>query len=350
MTGLHRSKFALRCFSVLGVLLPPHPSSLVHSPPHRKANATFVILARNSDLDGAVRSVRSIEDRFNAKLFPPGEGYPYVFLSEVEFTDEFKKRITVLTSSPVTFGLIPQDHWFQPSWIDEDLARSGREQLIQEGIIYGESVSYRFNSGFFFRHPLLQEYRWYWRIEPDVHFHCDIDFDPFLYLENNNKTYGFTIALYEYESTVKSLWGAVQEFTTLHPEYVAKDNAMHFLSSDAGKSYNMCHFWSNFEIADLDFWRGAAYTAFFEHLDRKGGFYYERWGDAPVHSLAAALFLNKSQIHFFDEIGYEHWPYVHCPQPDEVWKKGKCSCGRSGGESFDYTDYSCLSTWEQGFK
>jgi alpha 1,2-mannosyltransferase len=33
--------------------------------------------------------------------------------------------------------------------------------------------------------------------------------------------------------------------------------------------------WSNFEVADLDFWRGEAYTAFFEYLDRAGGFYYE---------------------------------------------------------------------------
>jgi alpha 1,2-mannosyltransferase len=28
-------------------------------------------------------------------------------------------------------------------------------------------------------------------------------------------------------------------------------------------------------MADLDFWRGEAYTAFFEYLDRSGGFYYE---------------------------------------------------------------------------
>jgi hypothetical protein len=33
--------------------------------------------------------------------------------------------------------------------------------------------------------------------------------------------------------------------------------------------------WSNFEIADMDFWRGEAYTAFFDHLDKTGGFYYE---------------------------------------------------------------------------
>ena len=33
--------------------------------------------------------------------------------------------------------------------------------------------------------------------------------------------------------------------------------------------------WSNFEIADLDFWRSEAYMKFFTFLDKKGGFYYE---------------------------------------------------------------------------
>jgi alpha 1,2-mannosyltransferase len=47
----------------------------------------------------------------------------------------------------------------------------------------------------------------------------------------------------------------------------------------------------------MDFWRGPAYQAFFAHLESKGGFYYERWGDAPVHSIAAALFQPKSQLH-----------------------------------------------------
>jgi hypothetical protein len=35
--------------------------------------------------------------------------------------------------------------------------------------------------------------------------------------------------------------------------------------------------WSNFEIADMDFWRGEAYGKFFDFLDHKGGFYYEVW-------------------------------------------------------------------------
>jgi alpha 1,2-mannosyltransferase len=100
--------------------------------------------------------------------------------------------------------------------------------------------------------------------------------------------------------------------------------------------------WSNFEIADLDFWRGEKYTKFFDYLDKKGGFYYEvrfaqillsypikfnlqRWGDAPVHSIGAALFARKDQIHFFNDIGYRHEPFQHCPQGD-AHKKGKCWC------------------------
>lgn len=105
--------------------------------------------------------------------------------------------------------------------------------------------------------------------------------------------------------------------------------------------------WSNFEIADMNFWRAPAYTAFFDYLDSTGGFYYEvcnthysmgfslllvrsrqRWGDAPVHSLAAAMFARKDEIHFFNEIGYGHHPFTHCPRDENVYKKGNCNCNR----------------------
>ncbi|KAG6901566.1 hypothetical protein C0995_010500 [Termitomyces sp. Mi166 len=260
----------------------------------RRANATFVILARNTDINGAIRSVRDIEDRFNR-----ARGYPYVFLNEIPFTEEFKKRVSVLSASKMEFGLIPRDHWFQPDWIDETKAAAARNKMEEEKIIYGGSIS------------------------PEVHFHCDLPFDPFLFMEDHNKTYGWTITMYEFEKTIPTLWGHVKDFMQLHPEYVAEDNAMGFMSPDGGNSYNLCHFWSNFEIADMDFWRGEAYSAFFEYLDSKGGFYYERWGDAPVHSIAAAVFLNKDRLHFFDEIGYEHNPYTHCPKKEETWERGR---------------------------
>jgi len=52
----------------------------------------------------------------------------------------------------------------------------------------------------------------------------------------------------------------------------------------------------------------------------------KRWGDAPVHSIAAALFTARDNIHFFHDIGYEHNPYTHCPKDERTWTTGKCSC------------------------
>ncbi|KAL0568552.1 hypothetical protein V5O48_013431 [Marasmius crinis-equi] len=280
----------------------------------RRANATFVVLARNSDLENTVRSIRRMEDRFNRV-----HQYPYVILNEEPFTDVFKERVSNVITSSVEYGLIPKEHWYQPDWIDEKKATASRKKMEQDGVIYGG--------------------------EPDVHFHCDVNFDPFLYMEDHNKVYGFTITMYEFRKTIPTLWGHVRDFIKLHPEYVAEDNAMGFLSEDGGQTYNLCHFWSNFEIADMNFWRGEAYTAFFDYLESKGGFYYERWGDAPVHSIAAALFARKDQIHFFDEIGYEHSPYTHCPRSKETWKQGRCGCNQR--TSFDYDGYSCLSKWDR---
>jgi len=179
---------------------------------------------------------------------------------------------------------------------------------------------------------------------PDVQYSCHIQYDPFEYLRENNITYGFTITLREIAETVPTLWSTVKEFMVDNPEYIAEDNAMAFLSDNGGDTYNMCHFWSNFEIADLDFWRSEAYTQFFEYLDSKGGFYYERWGDALVHSIAASLFLKRDQLHFFNDIVYRHSSIMHCPQ-QPAFLTGKCTCNRV--HTIDYRQHSCLMIYKR---
>jgi alpha 1,2-mannosyltransferase len=60
-----------------------------------------------------------------------------------------------------------------------------------------------------------------------------------------------------------------------YPEFISKDNLANFISTSNLESYNGCHFWTNFEIADLRFYRSEAYLKYFDHLDHAGGFYYE---------------------------------------------------------------------------
>lgn len=86
-----------------------------------------------------------------------------------------------MTRSKVYFGQIPREHWSYPKWVDLDKAAKERKKMEDEKVIYGGSESYRmmcrFNSGFFYRHELMQQFNYYWRVEPGVEYYCDIDRD-----------------------------------------------------------------------------------------------------------------------------------------------------------------------------
>jgi alpha 1,2-mannosyltransferase len=303
-----------------------------------RMNATFVTLARNSDVWEIAKSIRHVEDRFNGKFH-----YDWVFLNDDDFSDEFKRITSALVSGKTKYGKIPTEHWSFPEWIDQDKAARVREEMKEKKIIYGDSVSYRhmcrYESGFFFRHPLMLDYEWYWRVEPSIELYCDINYDTFKFMADNKKKYSFTLSLYEYVETIPTLWDATKNFTKHYPQHISKDNSMKFLSDDGGETYNKCHFWSNFEIGNLNWLRSDAYVDFFTSLDHAGGFFYERWGDAPVHSIAAGLMLNKDELHFFNDIAYYHVPFTHCPTGEDYRVEHKCSCNPK--DNFDWNGYSC---------
>ncbi|EPS39097.1 hypothetical protein H072_7120 [Dactylellina haptotyla CBS 200.50] len=316
--------------------------------------AAFVMLIRNGELEDALRSMKQIEDRFNHRWH-----YPWVFLNDVPFTEEFVRETTKRASGPTEYGLIPEQHWSVPPEIDQVKMRAAMKKMEEDRVIYGGSLSYRhmcrFNSGFFWRQPILDKYEWYWRVEPGIGFYCDVDYDVFEFMRTSNKQYGFTITLPEYKSTIPTLWKETVDFVRKHPEYLNSNSSLQYLleDRDQGKSltsdpppeYNGCHFWSNFEIASLKFWRSPAYSDYFQHLDSAGGFFYERWGDAPVHSIAAALFLGTEQVHHFADMGYMHVPWSRCPQPDSFHKYAKCVCPFEPKDSFDLNGWSCQPRW-----
>jgi alpha 1,2-mannosyltransferase len=308
--------------------------SKVHST--ERENAAIVILVRNREAQDLASSLREFEAMFNSKY-----NYPYVMLNDEPFTQEFKDTIEPVISGKVEYGLVPTSQWSVPSWINATHALEKIAEMGQTNVPYGGSLSYRhmcrYNSGFFFRHPLVMQYDYYWRVEPGVRFLCEIDYDPFVYMRENKKKYSFVISFDEVAPTVPTLYPTIKEYIK---ERNLKPTWMGFFENEQG-DFNMCHFWSNFEIGDLRFFRSPQYIDFFDYLDKKGGFFYERWGDAPVHSLAVGLFLKKSEVHYFNDIGYHHHPYGKCPVGEPYTNK----CHECAELSTIHQQKNCVANW-----
>lgn len=148
----------------------------------------------------------------------------------------------------------------------------------------------------FYTLEALRPYKWYWRLEPEVEFSCSITYDPFLEMRRRNKVYGWTIALWEEPNTCPSLFKHTSVFK--EKEHIPTTDLWRATMSASwlpyplrrwfgggtllphhdtrGDGWSLCHYWSNFEIADLDFFRGEKYQKLFAYLDSKGGFYDER--------------------------------------------------------------------------
>lgn len=82
-TSLSKSKAS----PSFGNVIPQASSS-----PPRRANATLVMLARNTDLNGVISSVEQLEARFNRKF-----NYPWVFLNDEPFSTDFKRYVITLS-------------------------------------------------------------------------------------------------------------------------------------------------------------------------------------------------------------------------------------------------------------
>lgn len=71
-----------------------------------------------------------------------------------------------MTNADIEFGLVPESMWSIPEHVNETVVEDQLNDYAARNIMYGGSLSYRhmcrFNSGFFYRHPLLAKYDYYW--------------------------------------------------------------------------------------------------------------------------------------------------------------------------------------------
>lgn len=81
--------------------------------------------------------MQQLEDRFNHKYH-----YPYVFLNEEPFDQEFIDYTSGLASGETHYGLVKKSMWGYPDWINKHKAKQARKKMGEKDIIYGDVESY----------------------------------------------------------------------------------------------------------------------------------------------------------------------------------------------------------------
>jgi mannosyltransferase len=306
----------------------------------RRPNAALFMLMAPSRITQALVAIQNVEDRFNRRL-----KYPIVlYTAEDEahvITDEVRAKASWITEGRATFATTTKESWEVPSWMDDARVKNSIDTI---GFSFGYRAMCRYYSGFFWEHPALASYEWLWRLDTDIEFHCDVPYDPIERLIERKALYGFVQVNYDVSWVQPSLASNVSKFLYENRHIIPADANQHFVwKGDEGVAKAMSGtadnddwtgacFYNNWEISHRSLWESPIYTKFFEYLDKAGGFFYERWGDSPVHSYAVAMSLRKDQVFQFTDLGYQHqsWAY-ECPGLD------RCACIKDG-DSRDFND------------
>ncbi|EIM89542.1 nucleotide-diphospho-sugar transferase [Stereum hirsutum FP-91666 SS1] len=302
--------------------------------------AAIVMLVSPSRMTEMTMALYNIEDRFNRRL-----KYPYVLFTPYDeaysITDEIKAKVAHITEGRATFAVIEQEYWDVPAFLDKKRVDSSLRNI---GFSLGYRAMCRFYSGLFWRHPATSRYDWLWRLDSDIEFHCDVPYDPVERLISENALYGFVQVTYDANWVQESLASNVSFFLSQNKQLIPPDANLPFAwkgdsavesalngVADGGDSTGNTVY-NNFEISHRSIWESELYTSFFEFLDLAGGFFYERWGDAPVHSYGLAMLLRREQAYQFHDLGYQHqgWEY-ECPNLD------RCACLKEGA-ALDFRD------------
>ncbi len=208
-------------------------------------------------------------------------------------------RLRRVCSSPIDFE---QLHFSLPAWLTPEQARELPWRV-------GYCHMCQWFSGDIFSHPRLRAVDWYLRLDIDSYILSPVEDDPFRRLEKAGKSYGYLTTFYEEVQVSNGLAEAVDRFVRdkkIVPTFLQKH-----LTKDG--QWNRMSFYTNFEIAQLDFWRSPDFARFWEFINTERGIYLNRWGDAPLHFIALSLMVEEERIARLDGIGYRHVNYFSVP-------------------------------------
>ena len=257
---------------------------LMTSWPDSKPKAVIYFLTQPNVRTGQTREMMtSLFKYFNDKF-----RYPVIIFHTGDMTNETEIILSEVQSRELIF--IQEITFEIPKFFPE------REKIYCPGSL-GYRHMCRFHANTVYLHPIMQDLEYAWRLDDDsLLLGPAINYDVFAFMEEHQLIYGYRFIDDDWESCVIGLWEAVYGYR--------KQNSIDGQFID--KWWKPKMFYNNFEISRVSFWMSEEYRRFITYIDRVGGLYQYRWGDAPIKSLALALFVSPVKILKFDNIGYRH--------------------------------------------
>jgi len=157
----------------------------------------------------------------------------------------------------------------------------------------GFSMGYRhmcrFFSGQIYEFDILKAYDYYLRLDTDSFIHTPLNYDIFEWAKKNECYYGYISPAVQRdnEKVIDGLWEYVNQF---YPNNIS----------------NGMMFYTNFELAKTSWFSTSQYKNFYNLIDKCGGIYTKRWGDAPIKFLGINLFMDKKHIIPVQGFTYQH--------------------------------------------
>ncbi|XP_013382411.1 glycolipid 2-alpha-mannosyltransferase-like [Lingula anatina] len=257
-----------------------------------KPRAVIYYLISGDNLWRLERSLRLLNKNFNRKYM-----YPVIIFYEQYLSDEALWKLLSQSPSPLFFQRVT---FTKPDSIKESLRaavkRSSCPYPLDQSRFPGYNHMCRFHVRLVFESPFLANVTWYWRLDDDSEILRYISYDVFKTMENGGYMYGYNSVHEEDPLCVEHLLGNVTYY--LFNQSIEPKHYYHWPKLDI--------FWNNFEISNVNFWRRPDVWQFIDYIDRQGGIYYDRWGDAPIKTDAVTIFLDKNQTYFFSDLRYRH--------------------------------------------
>ena len=260
-------------------------------------NAAIIYMSRMRDIPLLHRSLSLL-----CMNFKHIRDYPIIIFHD-DITKPAVANLTVGLHRQ--FGFIPNLRFellkFEmPSWISTDESRY-TVPLSEAWMGYRHMC--RFHSGLIYRDERLLKYDWYWRLDSDSYIYSQIGYDPFERMKNGGFEYAYMCDEEgDIPRVVEGLWDETLRF--MEESNLSINDYLKGRLVEGKWNCNM--FYTNFEIAKFSFFRSKEYMSYFDHLDRSGGIYYKRWGDAPIHWLGVRLFMPPEKVWAVKDITYHH--------------------------------------------